>query len=56
MTNDELRERIEELVSSAWALGMMAGNPNTPSRREVELHAEVWNGLQQLLDELEETP
>ena len=56
MTNDELRDRIAELVAHAWALGMMAGNPNTPARRADEMHREVSNQLNELLDELDETP
>lgn len=55
MTN-ELRDRIAELVAHAWALGMMAGNPNTPARRADEMHREVEDQLDDLLDELDEAP
>jgi hypothetical protein len=54
MTNDELRERIEDLVTHAWASGLMAGNANCPSRQADILHREVFDEMNQLLDELEE--
>jgi len=52
MNQNELRNQIEELVWHAWSLGMLAGNPNTPVRRSDELHREVHDELNRILEEL----
>lgn len=51
--HESLEQRIEELVMSAFHRGQMAMAPMTSPRRADELHAEVWNELQDLLREME---
>ncbi len=51
---ERLAERVEELVWSAMSAGQMMGNPMTPERRADELHAEVWQELQEVLRMIDE--
>lgn len=53
MTNELLRERIEELVWSAFSAGEFIGHPRVSERVRNRTHAEVFEELNELLSELE---
>lgn len=54
MTKEQLKEKMESLVWHAWSLGQSSGRPTTPSRRTDEMHREVWEELNTLLEDVDE--
>lgn len=54
MDRERLAEAVEQLVWSALFTGQMMGNPMTPDRRRDQLHAEVWQELQEVLRMIDE--
>jgi hypothetical protein len=52
MSNEMLRERIDNLVWDAFHAGMSAGNPMTSTRARARMEADLFNELSELLSEL----
>jgi len=52
MSNEMLRERIDNLVWDAFHAGMSAADPMTPTRARARMEAELFTELSELLAEL----
>jgi hypothetical protein len=55
MNQSTLPKRIDELVWAAWSAGARSGHPATSTRTVDREHARIWNELQEVITELENT-